>query len=106
GAVGWAKARTLRAVPTKPRASGEKWCARRANARLCTPYGALALKLRHSREQPLDILGPRQAVVAVLHQGEHHVVLRKARAQFDSVRPRHVRALDAPQAWHRGPGVA
>src|SRR5436305_10662382 len=34
---------------------------------------ASGLELRHRGDQPLDVLRPRQAVVAVLDQGQHHV---------------------------------
>ena len=39
----------------------------------------IASKLPHRRQQSLDVLRARQAVVAVLDQREHHVVVREAR---------------------------
>ena len=42
------------------------------------------LKFLHRRDQPLDVLRPRQPVVAVLDQRQHHVVAGKARHQFDA----------------------
>ncbi len=62
-------------------------------------------KLRHGGDQPLDVLRPRQAVVAVLHQSEHDVVARKARGELDRVLPRHVRVLHALQDAHRTAGL-
>ena len=37
------------------------------------------LELRHRRDQPFEVLRPRQPVVAILHQREHDIVLREPR---------------------------
>src|SRR5690348_5410902 len=62
-------------------------------------------ELADRREQPLDVLGPRQPVVAVLDQGEHHVILCEARHQLDRVPPGDVGILDALQDAHRTAGL-
>ena len=39
-------------------------------------------KLSHRFDQPLDVLGPRQAMVSIFDQRQHHVVLREPRGQL------------------------
>src|SRR2546429_2365827 len=67
--------------------------------------GGSSLELRHRGDEPLDVLGTRQAVVAVLHQREHDVIAGKARGQLDGVVPWHVRILDALENSHRAAGL-
>src|SRR6516225_8328843 len=68
----------------------------RANAR-CTASGTRRSKLRHCRDQPLDVLGARKAMVAVLHQSENDVVLCKTRGQLNGMLPGYVGILDSLQ---------
>ena len=53
------------------------------------------------RDHQLYVPRPRQAVVAILDQGEHHVVASKARHQLDRMPPRHIGVLHALQDMHR-----
>ena len=77
----------------------------RAGGNRCTLPGSCSSELRHRRDQPLDVLRPRQAMVAVLHHREHHVVVREPRGQLDRVLPRHVGVLHALQDAHRAAGL-
>src|SRR3984893_10026436 len=52
-------------------------------------------KLRHGCEKAFDVLGPRQSMVAILHQREDDVVLGKSCGQFDRVLPGHGGVLHA-----------
>src|SRR5262249_58419702 len=61
-------------------------------------------KLFDHMQQPLDVLRPREAMVAVLDQGEHHVVLGKSRGQLDRMSPRYVGILHALKDAHRAAG--
>ena len=62
------------------------------------PRGRL---LAHRRQQPGDVLRPRQAVVAVLDQGEDHVLALDRLGQFQGVAPGHVGVGAALQDAHR-----
>ena len=62
-------------------------------------------KLRHCRDQPVDVLRPRQAMVTVLHQGEHDVVAGEARRELDGVLPRHIRVLHPLEDANRAAGL-
>src|SRR5262245_54553395 len=62
-------------------------------------------KLRHRREQPLDVLRPRQPVVAVLDEREHDVVAREARGELYGVLPRNVGVLDPLEDAYRTAGL-
>src|SRR5262249_3347215 len=66
---------------------------------------AKMLEFRDRGDEPLDILGTRQAVVAVLHQREHHIVAGKARGQLDRVLPRHIGILHPLENAHRTAGL-
>src|SRR5215813_8332845 len=62
-------------------------------------------RLGHGRDQALDVLGARQAMVAVLHQREHDVVAGKASGQLDGVLPWHVGVLHALENPYRAAGL-
>src|SRR5262249_439582 len=51
------------------------------------------LRLRHGRNQPLDVLWARQAMVATLNGPQHKVVPAEAGGQLDRVLPGHVGIL-------------
>src|SRR6185312_11158970 len=53
--------------------------------------------LGHCRNDPRDILRARQAVIAVLDHGQHHIVARQPLRQREGVLPRHVRIPRALQ---------
>src|SRR5262245_16402189 len=46
-----------------------------------------ALRLRHRRNEPLDVFWARQAMVAILYERQHDVVASKARGQIQRVLP-------------------
>ena len=62
------------------------------------------LEFLDGRNKAINILGPRQPMVAVLDQCQHDVVAGKPGHQFDRVPPRHVRILHALQNMHRATG--
>src|SRR6516225_5111768 len=62
-------------------------------------------KLRHGPNKPLYIFRPRQAVIAVLDQRQHHVIAGKARDQRLGMLPRHIRILHALEDAHRAAGL-
>src|SRR5262245_46231420 len=66
---------------------------------------AIGSELCHRRDQTLDIVGTREAVIAVLDQREHYVVAGDARGEFDRVAPWHVGIGDALQDAHRTAGL-
>jgi hypothetical protein len=61
----------------------------------CSPH------LRHDGDHPRDVPRPRQAVIAVLDHGQHHVVDRQPVSQRKRMLPRHVGILRALQDMHR-----
>src|SRR5437879_1938067 len=56
---------------------------------------------RHRRKQPLDVLGARQAMVAILDQGQDDVVAGEPRNQSGRELPRHAVVPGAMQDVHR-----
>src|ERR1700716_2554238 len=68
------------------------------------PYRMAQSKLRHSGQQPLDVLRTRQPMIAILDQGEHDVVLRQTGGEVDGVLPGHVRVLDPLKDADRATG--
>ncbi len=60
-------------------------------------------KLLHGRDQTRDVLRTRQAMIAVLNQSQHDIVLRQALRQFERMLPGHVRVLHALQNANRTP---
>src|ERR1700694_2959340 len=56
---------------------------------------------RPRRDDPRDVLRPRQAVIAVLDHGQHHVVNRQPLRQCERMSPWHVRILRALQDANR-----
>src|SRR6187401_2401925 len=68
-------------------------------------FRALRLELPHHLDQPFQIFRPREAVVAVLDQGEHDIVLREARGQIDGVVPWDIWVLHTLQNAYRTPGL-
>src|ERR1700730_8355716 len=62
------------------------------------------LKLRHRIDEPLDVFLPRQAMIAVLHQGQDDVVMGEPRHQLDGMPPRHIGVLDPLQDAYRAAG--
>src|SRR5712672_3187481 len=59
--------------------------------------------LRHRGDDPRDVLWPRQAVIAVLDHGQHHVIARQPMCQREGVLPRYVRVLRTLQDANRAP---
>src|SRR6202035_2261259 len=57
--------------------------------------------LRHRRDDPRDVLRPRQAVVAVLDHRQHHVIARQPLCQRERMLPWHVWILRALQDANR-----
>src|SRR5262245_9035017 len=51
--------------------------------------------------QPLNVLRPRETMIAVFNQGQHNIIAGKARHEFDGMSPGHVRILDSLQDMYR-----
>src|SRR5262249_54531790 len=77
--------------------SGIEWGVGRRPRTTCS-------NLRHRREQPLDVLRARQAVVAVLDEREHDIIAREVRGELDGMLPRHVGVLDPLEDAYRTAG--
>src|SRR5262249_33443698 len=56
-------------------------------------------------EQPRDVLRPRQAVIAVLDHGQHHVLRRQPVRQPQRMLPGHVLILRALQDANRASDI-
>src|SRR5262245_17756073 len=94
-AISAPRSRTIRMVPPQPNGGclfAGTVAARGAQIE-CSCGRSAPLEFRHRGDHPLDVLRPRQAVIAVLDQREHHVVPREPRRQLDRMLPRHVRVL-------------
>src|SRR3954471_7498194 len=64
-----------------------------------------ALEFSHCLDKPLQVLRAGEAMVAILDQRKHNVVLRETRGELDSVIPRYVRVLHALQNAHWAAGL-
>src|ERR1043166_9882591 len=69
------------------------------------PDQAAPLEFSHGRNEPVDVLRAREAVIAVLDEREHNVLARDARAQFSRMLPWHVGILHALQDANRAAGL-
>src|SRR3954462_9919428 len=94
--------RMIASVPPKPMTAATA-AATGIDARIWS--AGLRNKRLDGADDQVEVLGPRQPVVAVGHQRDGQVVGRQAARQLERMRRRHVRVLQALNNMHRTAGV-